>query len=525
MTIETQNSSVPRPRRSFGTAALISVAIASAALAGGGAYLFAHGGDEHAAASGEAPAKPQYQCPMHPTIVQDHPGECPICGMKLVEVAAAPGAGGAKQAPAAEAKPQYQCPMHPTIVQDHPGECPICGMKLVKVEGGGPGAAADDHAAHAKVEGLAAIDIDPARQQLIGLRTAEVATGSVGGAWRTVGRVAFDETRVKRINVKIPGYVERIFVDFVGKPVKKGEPLFSLYSPELLSAQDEYLLAVRTRGALASGGQAADGDALVAAARRKLQLWDVPRSEFEQLEKTGKPMKDLMFRSPVNGVVTKKDVVQGMRLEAGAMPYEIVDLSEVWVLADVYESELRHVKLGMKAQLSLNAYPNRPFEGRVRFIDPVLDPKTRTVKVRLAFPNPTSELKPEMFGEVTLQGQARDALRIPTDAVIDSGTNKVVFVSLGEGKFQPREVKTGDTDGTFVEVVSGVSAGEQVVTRANFLVDSESRLRASLAALSSDSAAPLGGEHAGHGAAAGGAPASSGEVATPSADPHAGHGR
>jgi Cu(I)/Ag(I) efflux system membrane fusion protein len=187
--------------------------------------------------------------------------------------------------------------------------------------------------------------------------------------------------------------------------------------------------------------------------------------------------------SPISGVVTKKDVVHGHKLTAGDMPYEITDLSEVWVLADVYESDLARTRVGMPATLSLQAFPGETFTGRVLFIDPVLDPKTRTAKVRIAFANPRGELRPEMFGEVTLRARAREGLRIPSDAVIDSGTRKVVFLSLGDGKFQPREVEVGASDGDHVEVVSGLEAGQQVVVRANFLVDSESRLKASLAAI------------------------------------------
>jgi len=182
-------------------------------------------------------------------------------------------------------------------------------------------------------------------------------------------------------------------------------------------------------------------------------------------------------------VVTRKDVVEGMKLDAGAMPYEIVDLSQVWVLADVYESELRFVTENMPATLRLNAFPNREFKGKVVFVDPLLDPQTRTVKVRLTFPNPAGELRPEMFGEVVLFGSPREGLSIPTDAVLDSGTEKLVFVAVGEGKFQPRAVELGSSDGLRVEVLSGLSHGERVVVRANFLVDSESRLRASLAAI------------------------------------------
>jgi Cu(I)/Ag(I) efflux system membrane fusion protein len=221
----------------------------------------------------------------------------------------------------------------------------------------------------------------------------------------------------------------------------------------------------------------------VESARERLKLWDIPESEVERLEKSGKPTKTLTIYSPMSGVVTKKDIVMGHRLNEGDMPYEITDLARVWVLADAYESDLSRIRLGMRATLSLQAYPNRTFTGRVIFVDPILDPKTRTAKIRLEFANPKGEIKPEMFGEVTLQSEPREGLRIPADAVIDSGTRKVVFVALAEGKLQPREVRVGAASGDTLEVISGLQAGEQVVTRANFLIDSESRLRASLAAM------------------------------------------
>jgi Cu(I)/Ag(I) efflux system membrane fusion protein len=459
---------------------------------------------------------------MHPSIVQDHPGDCPICGMKLVKVASAAGvAAQGNQAPApAEQKEQWQCPMHPSIVQDHPGDCPICGMKLVKLEGTGGGAAG---AGAPAPEGLSGVTIDAARQQLIGMKVAHAERGAVGGSWRTSGRVAVDETRVHHVNVKFSGFMEHVHANFIGRPVKKGEPLFAIYSPELLAAQQEFLLALETRKRLAaSGGMTADGDALVAAARRKLELWDVPRSEIERLERTGEPSRTITFYSPASGVLTKKDVVPGMRVNAGDMPFEIVDLSRVWVLADAYETDLRQVKIGMSATLTLKAFPNRTFTGRVAFIDPLLDPKTRTAKVRVEFPNPSGELRPEMFGEVVLLGKSREGVRIPADAVIHSGTKSVVFVALGSGKFQPREVELGEGNSEFVEVVSGLEKGDGVVTRANFLVDSESRLRASLAALSSPGTTAPASAGDGGAAPAGNAPAPS---ASPAADPHAGHRR
>ncbi|MFL5270721.1 MAG: efflux RND transporter periplasmic adaptor subunit [Anaeromyxobacteraceae bacterium] len=396
----------------------------------------------------------------------------------------AAGARPGEAAKVAEAKPLYVCPMHPSVTSDHPADCPICGMKLVKVA---PDAGKADPKSEAKglstVEGLSTVAIDPQRQQLIGLRTAAATRGPVGATWRTVGKVSVDETRVHHVNVKVSGFIETVFVDYVGKSVKRGEPLFTIYSPDLLSVQQEYLLAVRTRKALAGGMAGESGDELVQAARQRLELWDVPEGEIQRLERTGKPTKNLVISSPMTGVVTKKDVVMGHRVNEGDMPYEITDLSSVWVLADAYESDLARLKLGMTASLALQAFTNHPFKGRVIFIDPILDPKTRTAKVRLEFPNPTGELRPEMFGEVTMQAAPREGLRVPGDAIIDSGTSKVVFVALGDGKFQPREVRLGATAGDVVEVLSGLAEGEQVVTRANFLIDSESRLRASLSAM------------------------------------------
>jgi membrane fusion protein, copper/silver efflux system len=510
-------ASNPPPRRRFGGRAMAVAVLATALVAGGGSFLLARRGARHEPHAGDAAvaeAKEQWFCPMHPTIVQDHPGDCPICGMKLVRMtkaaAAAPqkeaAPAGKDRAGAADRKEQWQCPMHPTIVQDHPGDCPICGMRLVKVEGD---AVPIRDADAATPEGLASVTIDATRQQLIGLQIAHVERGSVGGSWRTSARVVFDETRIHHVNVKFSGFMEQVQAGFMGRLVKKGDPLFSIYSPDLLAAQEEYLLALRTRKTLSqAGGMSADGEALVAAARRKLELWDVPRSAIERIERTGEPSRTVTFYSPASGVVTKKDVVPGMRVNAGDMPFEIVDLSRVWLLADAYEGDLPRVKVGLPVTLTLKAIPDRTFRGRVAFIDPLLDPRTRTAKVRIEVANPTGEMKPEMFGEVVLEVARREGLRIPADAVIHSGTQTVVFVALPNGKFQPREVSLGGGDSRLVEVVSGLQEGDGVVTRANFLVDSESRLRASLAALSSGTGpppaapadpAPAGSSHAGHG--------------------------
>lgn len=403
----------------------------------------------------------KYHCPMHPSIVSDHPGECPICGMKLVKR----DEPGTRPAASERKILFYRSPMDPRQTSPGPAKDSM-GMEYLPVY-------EEDAAGRSEVDGLASVELDPTRQQLIGLRTAVIERGPVGGNFRTVGKVGVDETRVRRINVKVPGYVEHVFVDFVGKPVRKGQPLFELYSPEVLAAENEFLTASR--------GQS---EGLVSAARRKLELWDVPEAELQRLEKEGTVSRAITFVSPVNGVVTRKELVEGTRLEVGAMPYEVVDLSTLWVLADVYETELRFVSPGVPAQLTLNAFPGRLFTGKVLFVDPLLDPKTRTARVRLSFSNTAGDLKPEMFGEVVVERPARDVLRVPTDALIRSGTEDVVFVARGEGRFDPRRVTLGEVGRDFTEVVDGLSVGDAVVTRANFLIDSESRLRASLGRLS-----------------------------------------
>jgi Cu(I)/Ag(I) efflux system membrane fusion protein len=466
----------PRPPRRIRLALAIVLALGGVVLGAALAIMIARPAVPTGPAGATADA--EYACPMHPTIVQDHAGECPICGMALVKRDRGPAPSPAADAAGPRRIVGYRSPMDPRQTSPVPRQDSM-GMDYLPIYD-------DELGGGAAVAGLAAVEIDPGRQQLIGLTTAAATRAPIGGQLRVVGRVAIDETRVRHVNVKNAGFVERIFVNYIGQRVQKGDPLFTLFSPDLLAAQEEYLVALKSRAAL--GGD--DGQALVDAARRRLALWDVPGAELRRLETTGQPIKAITFRSPAAGVVTKKDVVEGMKLEAGAMPYEIVDLAAVWVVADVYEAEIRHVTVGTAATLTLTAYPGRTFTGQVAFIAPMLDPQTRTVKVRLGFANPTGELRPEMFGEVVLALAPRDAVVVPVDAVIDSGTTQVVFVAQGSGRFVPRAVELGQRDDATVEIVTGLAVGERVVTRANFLVDSESRLRGSLEALAAPDAGP-----------------------------------
>ena len=475
--LETAAVAATKPRTTARVVTLVAaLLVAGAALGVGGTWLAMHRAAGVSTPATSTVDKPLYQCPMHPTITSEHPGECPICGMKLVEVR-----GSAKTSAAAGNSVRkilfYRSPMNPKQTSPVPRKDEM-GMDYVPVypdeEAGGG----------ASVNGLATVTIDPARQQLIGLQVAPVTRGSVSGSWRTVGRVEIDPTRIRKTNVKVEGYIEKMYVDFVGMSVRRGQPLFSLYSPSLLAAQNEFVLALQTRDALTKAGSTdSSGAALVAGARRKLELWDVPRDAIRRLEQTRTPSRALTFFSPISGVVTAKNVVQGASVNAGDTPFEITDLGQVWVMADAYEGDLAAVRVGMPASLTLKAYPGRSFRGRVAFIDPLIDPAVRTVKVHMHFANSGMELKPEMYGDVVLEGRDREGLRVPADAVIHSGTRDVVFVALGDGKFSPREVQLGARSGSEVEVKRGLEEGQQVVTRANFLVDSESQLRASLAAM------------------------------------------
>ena len=399
---------------------------------------------------------------MNPTRKYDKPGKAPD-GMDLVPVYAE------NAAPAASEKKilYWVDPMHPAYKSDKPGIAPDCGMQLVPVYADG-----SEPAAMSTVSGYANVKLTSDRQQLIGVQTGMTEMRSLGRSVRTVGRVAVDETRLYKITTKFDGYIEKLYVNVTGQQIRKGQPLFSVYSPDLLSTQQEYLLAMRA---------AKQAPSLLAAARQRLLLWDITPAEIRELERTGAARKSVTIYSPTNGFVLNKIAVDGARVTAGEPLFEIANLDRVWIQADVYESELQFIRLGAPATTTLSYIPGRTWTGRVTFIAPTVDPMTRTVKVRSEFDNADGALKPDMFGDVVIQQPARQVVVVPDSAVLQTGTRSVVFVVKGDGTFEPREVSVGTKTDQVYEVRSGLKAGEKVVTQANFLIDSESRLKAALA--------------------------------------------
>lgn len=328
----------------------------------------------------------------------------------------------------------------------------------------------------------AAIRLDANQQQAAGLTYGAAERRSLEKVIRTVGRFDVDERKITAVTLKVGGYVKELFADYTGKLVRKGEPLFSFYSPDLVSAEQEYLLARETGKALARStvpSVAESAASLLRASRERLRLWDLSEAEIRAIEEAGKPALYETIRSPASGIVLEKSIVAGQSVQAGAMLYRLADLSTIWVYGDVYEYELPFVKAGQPAEIRPSYAPDRAFQARVAYVYPTLDAKSRTVKVRFELDNTADRfLRPEMYGTVELHVPLGERLVAPKSAVLDSGRRQLVFVSGGDGRLMPREVQTGDRVDDWVEITSGLSAGERVVTSANFLVDSESQLQA-----------------------------------------------
>ncbi|MGE5301434.1 MAG: efflux RND transporter periplasmic adaptor subunit [Acidobacteriota bacterium] len=391
---------------------------------------------------------------------------------------APPGQTAKQEAPAEKGKKErkikyWVAPMDPSYRRDKPGKSPM-GMDLVPVY---------ENEGEPTAEGV--IKIDPITVQNIGVRTVKVTKGPLVATVRTVGRVTYDEQRVERIQTKVSGWVEQLFVDTTGQNVRKGEKLLTIYSPELVATQQEYLQALRYAEQTAGSSFkdiASGGGSLVDATKRRLLLMDIAPGQIQALEKRGEVQKTMVLDSPVSGVVIDKKVLAGMKVGPGMELYTIADLSRVWIIGSIYEYELPFVRNGQEAEITLPYEPGMTYKGRISFIYPYLSAATRTVQVRIEFKNPGLKLKPDMYVNVVLKSrEAGDVLQVPSDAVIRTGTRDIVITALGEGKFLPKEVTVGPEGQGMVEIKSGLKEGDTVVVSGQFLIDSESNLRAAVA--------------------------------------------
>ncbi|HEY1185317.1 MAG TPA: efflux RND transporter periplasmic adaptor subunit [Bryobacteraceae bacterium] len=405
---------------------------------------------------------------MKPTLVVLMVAAAFLGGLELERWHAKPAAAGP-----AERKVLYWVdPMHPWYKSDKPGIAPDCGMKLVPMYAGEqlPNRVAAN-----------AVQVSPEKQQSIGVEYGTAEYETTADTIRAAARVTLDETKIVKVQTRLEGWIDRVFADFTGKYVKKGDPLATVYSPDALATQQEYLLALRAQHIMhddAMPAMAAGNDNLVAAARKRLELWDISGPQIDEVGRTGKPIENLTVYAPASGYVTERNAFPKQHVTSDTVLYTLADLSSVWVLADVFEYEAAGVRLGQAATLTLDYLPGRTFYGRVSYILPGVDPASRTLKARIAFDNPGGLLKPDMYGQVEIHTGGARRLMAPESAVLDSGDRQVVYVDRGNGNLEPRPVRVGEHVGGKVEILAGLTAGERIVTSGNFLLDSESQLKA-----------------------------------------------
>jgi Cu(I)/Ag(I) efflux system membrane fusion protein len=393
-----------------------------------------------------------YVCPMHPQIIRGKEGNCPICGMDLIK----------KEAEVKKEKKllYWVAPMDANYRRDEPGKSPM-GMDLVPVYDDGE-------------EGLT-VKISPTVENNMGVRTAIVIKDKLWRRIDTVGYVDFDENEISHIHLRTKGWIEKLLIKSEGERVKKGQLLFEVYSPELVNAQEEYLQALR------SGHKG-----LSNASRERLKALGISSVQIKKLNKKRRASQFVKIFAKQDGIIAKLNVREGMFVMPQKEVMSLADLSSIWILAEVFESQADWVKEGQSAEVKLSYLPEREWEGKVEYIYPSLDPKTRTLKVRLRFDNNDEALKPNMFANVTIYGGAkRDVIIIPREALIRTGNDERVIISLGEGRFQPRDVTVGMESGEYIEIIQGLAIGDKVVTSGQFLIDSEASLKASIARMSS----------------------------------------
>ena len=478
----------------------------------------------------------RWTCPMHPEIVEDEPGSCPICHMDLVPMEVEESEGG--DAGAVGGHQLWTCGMHPDVIQDEPGSCPICHMDLVPLrQETAPTSAASgprevlfyrnpmdptitspvpakdemgmdyvpiysDEVGDA-ASGGATVTIDPTVVQNMNVLTAVAERGELTREIRTVGYLEYDQQKMVSVTTKYPGWIEKVFVNYVGEPVRTGQPLFEIYSPELLQTEQDLLSSIQFAGRMAGATEDAHQRTLdlVEASRQRLSYWDVTEEQVRTLEETGKVFRTLTVMAPAGGVVMMRmPGLEGMAVKPGMELFHIANMSSLWLSVEAFENQIRWLRVGSVAEVSLSYFPGETFTGRVRFIEPQINEATRTVPLKLEVPNRGGRLRAGMYATVRFQPVVvSDAVLVPTPAVLRTGQRNLVVVAEGEGRFTPREVRLGAEGNGQVEILSGLQAGEKVVTSAQFLIDSESNLREAiqklLAARGAGSQSPPPADH------------------------------
>jgi RND family efflux transporter MFP subunit len=406
---------------------------------------------------------------MHPTVISDKPGDCPICGMRLVPMKEVEQEA---QIATPKKKIMYRSTMNPNEVSDKPGKDAM-GMDMVAFE-------VTEGGETSSVPGLTAVSISPGVRQTMGLKLGTVEKRSLSSNLRTSALIVADETRLHRVTVKVEGWIDSLFVDVTGQEVRKGDRLLTIYSPELVTAQEDFLIALKSSDTLA-------GQSLLDATKRRLQLLDMSEAQIQSLEKTGKTQKHTTLYAPASGIVLDKEVVAGAKTMADQPLMTIADLSVVWGEANIYQSDLQNVRIGTQLDLSLPYSPNQRFAGKITFISPTLNGESRTLQARLEIPNPDGLLKPGMYADAQLSSAETEKLVVPSSAVMFSGNGTYAFKDGGDGHLIPTPIKIGARSDDWYEVLEGLDEGDRVVISANFLVDSESSLKAALEAMTNGS--------------------------------------